>query len=201
MPGAVHGELLALPNASPQGSPEGQAVGSAPGDAMSLMGRGGMGCRIHVLILSFLLPHSPNAEHKAGKSCIEVKDENKGIHVLTPGQVVLAWPRAMAAQEELALMLSQSLGHGGCISPTPSSTAPAKGHCLLTRLPGLASWSVISSSTAVKSAQSVLGTCLIYCSHDHRAVAQPQMGGKGWSHCKVAPREKSLGEHSCPEIW
>lgn len=63
----------------PQGSPEGQAVGSAPGDATTLMGRGGMGCGIHVLILPFLLPHSPKAEHRAGKSCVKVKEESKGI--------------------------------------------------------------------------------------------------------------------------
>lgn len=38
-----------------------------------------MGYRIQVLMLSFLLPHIPNAEHRAGKSCVKVKDESKGI--------------------------------------------------------------------------------------------------------------------------
>lgn len=166
-------------------SPEGQAVGSAPGGATSLLGRGGMGCGIHVLIPSFLLPHSPNAELRAGKSCGKVKDESRGIAWNNTWQAVLAWPRPTAAQEELALMLSQSLGHGGCTSPTLPSTAPAKqhnqparpqrtsqeGHCLLARLHGLPSCCAINSSTAVKSAQSALGTWICR-SHSHRAMAQ-----------------------------
>lgn len=56
--------------------------------------------------------------------------------------------------------------------------------------PNWASWfgfcSVISTSTAVKSAQSVLGTCLICCSHSHRATAQPKMGVRGWSQGRRA---------------
>lgn len=71
MPGAVYGELLALPNASPGGSPEGLQEMPHPSWA-------GMGCGTHVLTVPFLLPHSPNAEHRDGKSCIEVKDESKG---------------------------------------------------------------------------------------------------------------------------
>lgn len=103
---------------------------------MSLLGTGGMGCGIHVLILS-LLPHSPNAEHRAAKSCGKVRDKSKGIAWINIWQAVLAWPRATAAQEELALMLSQSLGHGGCISPWLPSTALANNTTNLQDLRGL----------------------------------------------------------------
>lgn len=113
---------------------------------MSLMGRGGMGCRIHVLILSFLLPHSPNAEHKAGKSCIEVTDESKGITCINtwPGSAGLAKGHGCSrrtcfnAEPKLGawrLHLTHAVQHNTCQGPLPPNQASWFG--FLVWLPGL----------------------------------------------------------------